>query len=437
VNILKYNALVDELNTHAHQYYDLDAPTIPDATYDQLYQQLIAYESANPNDIRKDSPSQRVGGPPQRDLKKVKHATQMASLANAFSIEEVDEFLMRAAKQLEISEFDLVIEPKIDGLAIALHYQAGNLVLAATRGDGYEGEDVTANIRTIQSVPKKLTQPVTIEVRGEVFMRRSVFQTMKDQFANPRNAAAGSLRQLDPRITAKRNLDVVVYQAFLPDGPPPLFTKERGPGGELSPQGTEPELGRELPPATQSEMLAYLKTLGLPLNTWQQVNTPTEVQPIIEAINTDRSTFDWDIDGAVIKINEFRYQKMLGSTAKTPRWAVAYKFQTQQAITTINAVTFQVGRTGVLTPVAELEPVEVTGVTVKRATLHNMDDIARKKIKIGDRVLVQRAGEVIPEVVSSVETFSYSRVIEMPIMCPACQSAVKNDTCPIASGLNR
>jgi DNA ligase (NAD+) len=390
-----YHQLVQTLNDHARAYYTLDNPVIPDTEYDRLYRQLCDFEEANPLLIDPSSPTQRIGDKLSEKFEPFVHSQPLPSLGNVFNETELLAFYNRVLKELNLENVEFTVEPKMDGLAVALHYKDGILVSAATRGNGKVGENVTHNIKTIRSLPLKLQQPVTIEVRGEVFMRKSVFETISDQFANPRNAAAGSLRQLDPNITAQRRLDIFLYQ------------------------GLTPHLN------SHSESLDYLRQLGLPvIPDVDHRNTFKGLMEACDTIHNNRHSYDWEIDGAVIKINTLLYQNHLGFTAKAPRWAVAYKFAAEQAVTTLNSITVQVGRTGILTPVAELEPVRVGGVMVQRATLHNIDEIRRKDLHINDTVLIQRAGEVIPEVVKCIEPAPNRIAFNMPTECPVCGSPV-------------
>jgi len=391
----RYVYLVETLNGHATRYYTQDAPVISDFEYDQLYRELVQFEDAFPLLTRGDSPTQRVGDQVSRELTSFVHASRLPSLGNVFDEGELTAFCERIYKEMGHQDIEFTVEPKIDGLAVALHYKQGQLVVGATRGDGHTGENVTANLRTIASLPQVLTQAVDIEVRGEVYMRKSVFETMRTEYANPRNTAAGALRQLDPAVTADRRLDIWIYQGIY--------------GGV----------------STHFEMMGFLKSLGFPVcGDIGVAKGVSSVTLACQAIADKRSSYDWEIDGAVIKVNAIGVQEELGFTAKAPRWAVAYKFETEKAITVLQDITVQVGRTGILTPVALLEPVKVSGVTVHRATLHNTQDIVRKGVRIGDRVLIQRAGDVIPEVIKSIETFAYSRDFVMPNTCPSCGTSV-------------
>ncbi len=391
----RYHELLKILSEHAHLYYVLDTPIISDFEYDQLYRQIVEFEEAFPLLSALNSPTRRVGGKPSSKLESYTHIQKLPSLGNVFDATELRAFYDRVLKALPQENIVFTVEPKIDGLAVALHYRDGQFEVGATRGDGYSGENVTQNLRTIRSLPLTLNATETMEVRGEVFMRKSVFETLKDQFANPRNAAAGALRQLDSKITASRKLDIFIYQGLYPGI------------------------------TTHYDLLTYLKELGLPVvPDVQRCYTFSDIQDACQTILNNKETYDWGIDGAVIKVDEKKWQEELGFTSKSPRWAIAYKFETEKAITTLTDIIVQVGRTGVLTPVAVLEPVQLSGVTVHRATLHNQEDILRKGVLIGDRVLVQRAGEVIPEVIKSFETFPYSQAFEMPTLCPECQTSV-------------
>lgn len=391
-----YKTLVRELNHHSQRYYVYDAPEISDIEYDALYRQLKTYEEANPLLIDPNSPTQRIGDKPLEKMTLFTHQKKLPSLDNVFDDNELHAFINRVDRLLEGADRHFTIEPKIDGLAVALHYKQGRFELGATRGDGQTGENVTSNLRTITSLPLTLPKEIDIEVRGEVFIRRHIFDAhLSDRFANPRNAAAGSLRQLDPKITADRKLAIFIYQGFH--------------------ESID----------THIDMIEFLKSLGFPVI--PDVSLATSAHDISLAckhISTSKKHYDWDIDGAVIKVNEIMHQEQLGFTNKAPRWAIAYKFASEQARTTLRDITIQVGRTGVLTPVAELEPVVVSGVTVHRATLHNMDDIKRKDIHIGDTVLIQRAGDVIPEIVTSLERSRHSREFSMPTECPECSTKI-------------
>ncbi len=396
------------LHEHAHRYYVLDAPIISDGEYDALFQELLTLEKAYPELVTADSPSQRVGGVPLDKFSQVGHRVPMLSLENAFSDDDLREFEKKSLRFLSQDiTLSYVAEAKLDGLAVELIYEDGILVLGSTRGDGKTGEDITAQLRTVKSIPLRLqnSPPALLEVRGEVFMAQDGLKNLnehqlqlgKQPFANPRNAAAGSLRQLDPTITASRPLDFFTY-------------------------------GVAVPTATgckaHSEMLSYLRQLGLPVNSLtRECHTIDEVIDVFHELAGIRHQLPYEIDGMVVKVDSLALQERLGAKARAPRWAVACKFPATQATTTLRAVEFQVGRTGAITPVAILEPVNVGGVTVSRATLHNQDELERKDLRYGDTVLIQRAGDVIPEIVKAVvETRDGSeRIISMPKDCPVCQ----------------
>jgi DNA ligase (NAD+) len=407
-------ALRDQLRYHNHRYYVLDDPEIPDVEYDRLFRQLQALEEANPELITPDSPTQRVGGEALKGFAEVKHAMPMLSLSNVFSEEELLAFDKRVRDRLKTEdELIYVAEPKLDGLAISILYKNGMLIRAATRGDGETGEEVTHNVRTIESVPLRLLggdYPVTLEVRGEVYMPKQGFEALNEglreqgvkTFVNPRNAAAGALRQLDPRITAQRPLDMFCYAVGVVEG------------AEL--------------PATHFAMLEKLKTWGFRVCPESAlVQGPQGCADYYAAIGGKRLELPYEIDGVVYKVNDFALQQELGFVSRAPRWATAHKFPAQEEITRLLDVEFQVGRTGALTPVARLEPVFVGGVTVSNATLHNMDEVLRKDVRIGDTVIVRRAGDVIPEVVRSVPDRrpDDAREIAMPQQCPVCSSEVQ------------
>ena len=401
------------IDHHNYRYHVLDAPEISDAEYDRLMQELIKLEQQYPELVSKDSPTQRVGAAAVSGFKEVVHAIPMLSLENAFSEEDVVNFDRRARERLEYAAtLAYAAEPKLDGLAISLRYERGALALAATRGDGVHGEDVTHNVRTIPAVPLVLrgSPPPVIEVRGEVFMPLAGFRKLNQRalekgekpFVNPRNAAAGSLRQLDPRLTAERPLDAYFYGI-----------------GEFT--------GWTLP-ARHSEMLAALREWGL--KTCPLVEVVQGVEGCLDyyaRIGKQRATLPYEIDGVVYKVDLFALQRELGFVARAPRWALAHKFPAEEATTRVRDVEFQVGRTGALTPVARLEPVFVGGVTVSNATLHNMDELQRKDVRIGDTVVLRRAGDVIPEIVKVVpeQRPANARVVRLPKKCPVCGSAVE------------
>jgi len=401
------------IEAHDRRYYQLDDPTVSDAEYDALMRELRELESAHPELLVPDSPTQRVSGEAARQFQPVVHRVPMLSLDNAFSAEEFLAFEKRARERLARSEpLEFSAEPKLDGLAVSLTYQRGALLSAATRGDGTTGEDVTANIRTLRCVPLRLegAAPAELEVRGEVFMPVAGFAAMnaraaqqgEKQFANPRNAAAGSLRQLDPRVTASRPLSAYFYGT-----------------GAWSADFPEPP--------THSALLKQLAAWGLPVSGENRTLRGAEACVAYHAaLGARRAQLPFQIDGVVYKVNDRREQQQLGFLARSPRWAIAWKFPADEAQTTVRAVEFQVGRTGVLTPVARLEPVSVAGVVVSNATLHNMDEVHRKDVRVGDTVIVRRAGDVIPEVVRVLPELrvKHARAVKMPANCPVCGSPV-------------
>ena len=403
--------LGEEIAEHDRRYYQDDAPTISDAEYDALRLRYEALERAFPDLATAESLTKKVGARPSEKFAKVKHAVPMLSLGNVFSDEEVHDFVARVRRFLGLRDGALrfTFEPKIDGLSCSLRYERGRLVQAATRGDGYEGEDVTANIRTVEEIPQLLRgdHADVFEVRGEVYMTHKDFAALnarqkeagKTLFANPRNAAAGSLRQLDPKITAARPLHFFAYG-----------------WGETS----------ALPANTQLGVLEALRRYGLPVNPMTMLCEDAEdMLAHYRAIETQRATLGYDIDGVVYKVNDIALQERLGFVSRAPRWAVARKFPAERATTVLRDIEIQVGRTGALTPVARLEPVTVGGVVVQNATLHNEDEIARKDIRIGDTVVVQRAGDVIPQIVEVVtdKRPRGAKPYEFPHVCPRCGSA--------------
>ncbi len=399
-----------------HDYYLLDQPTLPDAEYDRLMRELHALEAANPDLITPDSPTQRVGGAPSREFREVRHALPMLSLNNAFDEASVAAFDTRARDALaragrSVEQIEYACELKFDGLAVNLRYEHGELIQGATRGDGAVGEDVTANIRTIRSIPLRLGKraPQVLEVRGEVMMFKREFERLNErqrakeerEYANPRNAAAGSLRQLDPRVTAQRSLRFFAYGL-----------------GEL--QDTEE-------PLTHAELLSWLAELGIPVARDRAVvEGVAGCLGFYEAVGQRRATLPYEIDGVVYRINSRADQQVVGYVSRAPRFAIAHKFPAQEAVTQLIGIDVQVGRTGALTPVARLAPVFVGGVTVTNATLHNEDEIRRKDVRIGDTVIVRRAGDVIPEVVAVVpdRRSRDAKVFKMPARCPVCGSRV-------------
>jgi DNA ligase (NAD+) len=424
----RHTELVQEIRRHDHAYYVLAQPTISDQAYDRLYHELIDLEGRFPELITPESPTQRVGGEPLKEFKPVRHLKPMTSLDNTYSQEDLREFVNRVQRLLPDGKLDWVVEPKIDGVAINLRYENGRFTCGATRGDGTIGDEITANLKTIRSIPARLHQeegagsashkgakdhpgvPALLEVRGEVYLTKTGFEKLNaerkaagdEPFANPRNAAAGSLKQLDPRMVAKRPLDIVLYGV-----------------GQID--------GVSNPPQTQSAMLAWLKSLGFrtPEKTWH-CSSGDELVGAIDELDKLRRKFPFETDGAVIKLNSFAQREKAGFTSKAPRWAIAYKYAAEQAETKLKGVTVQVGRTGALTPVAELEPVFLAGSTISRATLHNEDYIRLKDIRVGDTVTIEKAGEVIPAVVDVVLTKRTGKEtpFRFPQTCPECGSRV-------------
>lgn len=433
----RVDALRREIDEHNHHYYVEDAPRISDAEYDRLMNELAALEEAHPDLITPDSPTQRVGAAPLAAFGSVRHAVLMRSLGNAFEAEDVTAFDKRntdalAAAGLLPKEGSVayMAELKFDGLAVSLRYERGRLVQAATRGDGQTGEDITANVRTVRSVPLRLRGedlPEVLEVRGEMLMTRQDFERLNAQqqqrrekiFVNPRNAAAGSLRQLDPRITAHRPLRFFAYgwgeiRLRRSDGQVDLFRQEAG--------------DADMPCDTHSGMLDWFVSLGLPVSDMRKrVSGVDGLLEYYREIGGRRASLPFEIDGVVYKVNSLAAQDVLGFVARAPRYAVAHKFPAQEETTVVLDIDVQVGRTGALTPVARLKPVFVGGVTVTNATLHNEDEIRRKDVRIGDSVVVRRAGDVIPEVVASIPALrpEDAREFRMPVACPVCGSAVE------------
>ncbi|MDQ6972537.1 MAG: NAD-dependent DNA ligase LigA [Mariprofundaceae bacterium] len=403
-------ALRDELREHNYRYYTLDAPLISDAAYDRLLRELEGLEAELGEPVPADSPTRIVGAPPSTVFAARIHAVPLLSLANAFSDDEVKAFDKRLRDMLGDTAFSYIAEPKIDGLAINLRYEQGHLVVAATRGDGKRGEDVSDNVRTIADIPWRLkgnNQPDVLEVRGEVYMGKAAFaalnaaqQAAGDKlFANPRNAAAGSLRQLDPKVTARRSLSFFAY----------------GVG-----------LGGEGLATTQSGLLTRLQSMCFAIQQTAVLNDTQALLGYFSEMQARRPGMDYEIDGVVYKVNELALHDELGEVARSPRWAIAHKFPAEEVETVLQGIDFQVGRTGALTPVARLSPVAVGGVTVSNATLHNMDEIRRKDVRIGDSVIVRRAGVVIPEVARVVleKRPDSASKIEMPEVCPVCGSDI-------------
>lgn len=412
--IQQINQLRTSLRHHEHLYHVLDAPEIPDAEYDRLMQQLRSLEAQHPELITHDSPTQRVGAAPLDAFEQVRHEVPMLSLDNVFDEDSYLAFDKRVHDRLKRAEpLTFCCELKLDGLAVSLLYENGELVRAATRGDGTTGENITANVRTIRAIPLRLhgeNIPQRVEVRGEVFMPQAGFEQLNEEarrkggkiFANPRNAAAGSLRQLDPRITAKRPLMFFCYGVGLLDG------------GDL--------------PRSHIQRLMQFKAWGLPVSNRVKLCTGSdEVIAFYRQVEQDRASLGFDIDGVVIKVDSLDLQEQLGFVARAPRWATAFKFQAQEQITQVRDVEFQVGRTGAITPVARLEPVQVAGVIVSNATLHNADEIERLGIRIGDTVIIRRAGDVIPQVVGVVmeQRPQDTKEIVFPEHCPVCGSDIE------------
>lgn len=411
----KVESLRDEIRHHNYQYHVLDEPQIPDAEYDRLVRELQELEKKYPELVTPDSPTQRVGAEPVKAFGTIRHVIPMLSLENAFSEDELTSFHRRVTDRLKLSfdsDLDYAAEPKLDGVAVSLLYEDGRLVHGATRGDGTTGEDITHNVRTIDAVPLKLIvagYPATLEVRGEVFMPRELFKEYNEQaikkgertFVNPRNAAAGSLRQLDPRLTAERPLDIYVYSVGVVEG------------GELRDR--------------QSEILDQLQEWGFKVCPERRVVSGLKgCLKYYADLGKRRNSLRYDIDGVVYKVDRLDYQQTLGFVSRAPRWAIAHKFPAEEELTVVRDIEFQVGRTGALTPVARLEPIFVGGVTVSNATLHNMDDLHRKDVRVGDTVIVRRAGDVIPEVVKVIRERRPKRtkIVKAPAKCPVCKSAV-------------
>ena len=401
--------LKEQLNRWSHEYYVEDKPTATDAEYDKAYHELVALEVEHPEFVTADSPTQRVGGEVLDQFQKVTHTNPMLSLSNAFSKQDLEEFDARLRK-LTNRAIEYVCELKIDGLSIALTYQDGQLVLGATRGDGTTGEDVTGNVRTIKSVPLSLKEPWNIEVRGECYMPKKSFVALNktreeeglEVFANPRNAAAGSLRQLDPKIAAKRNLSVFLYSSPTVE---------------------------ELNVSTQEELLEKMAEIGFVTNPERlKCQTIDEVWNYIGTITAKRQDLPYEIDGMVIKVNDFAAQEEIGFTVKAPRWAIAYKFPAEEAQTVVRDIEWTVGRTGVVTPTAVMDPVQLAGTTVRRASLHNIDLIKERDIRLEDTVVIHKAGDIIPEVTRVIleERPATSQPYEFPTTCPVCHAKLEH-----------
>ncbi|HAK0904051.1 TPA: NAD-dependent DNA ligase LigA [Listeria monocytogenes] len=401
----RYEELINILDQYSYDYYVIDNPTVEDAEYDQKMQELLKIEEAHPEWVTPESPSKRVGGEVLEGFKKVAHDTPMLSLANAFNQEDLADFDRRIRDKVG-DDIAYMCELKIDGLAVSLQYENGKYKQGATRGDGTIGEDITANLRTIRSIPMKLQKDYSIEVRGEAFMPKRSFQKLNEireeegqmLFANPRNAAAGSLRQLDTKIAASRNLDIFLYAV-----------------ADFGEMGVE----------THSAGLDMLETIGLKVNKERRLcNSLEEVYAYIEEWTEKRAGLAYDIDGIVLKLNNLEQQRQMGNTVKSPRWSIAYKFPAEEVPTKLLDIELNVGRTGVITPTAVLEPVRVAGTTVSRASLHNEDLITEKDIRIGDTVLIKKAGDIIPEVIKSIteKRSGSEEPFHMPKNCPACDS---------------
>ncbi|QPJ62702.1 MAG: NAD-dependent DNA ligase LigA [Candidatus Nitronauta litoralis] len=407
--------LSDLIRHHEHLYYTMDQPEITDREYDRLLENLKELETRHPQWVFKDSPTQRVGGKASDKFPPITHLQAMLSLDNTYNIEELKAFHKRVLKGLKVDEVEYVAEPKIDGLGVTLVYEDGKFVRGATRGDGKVGEDITANLKTIRSIPLRLNSKENskgiFEARGEVYMEREAFKNFNAErekngdppFANPRNAAAGTVRLLDPSITAKRPLDIWVYSLGHCDAPLP---------------------------GTQYESLEFLRKLGFRVNPDTRLcQTFDEALEQVSVWEKKRTRLAYEVDGLVFKLNSIKDQARLGRTVKHPRWAVAFKFEAEQAETRILDIVVQVGRTGAITPVAELEPVFLSGSTVKRATLHNEDEITRLDVRVGDRVLIEKAGEIIPKVIEVLDKDKKRKnpVFEMPSLCPECNTELRRE----------
>lgn len=401
----KITALVQLLQKYSYEYYVLDQPSVPDAVYDEKFQELQRLEAAYPEFISDVSPTQRVGGEPLEKFQKVEHSVPMLSLSNAFNEEDLRDFDRRVRQVVE-APVTYICELKIDGLAIALTYENGKFVRGATRGDGSIGEDITSNLRTIRSVPLTIKEKNIIEVRGEAYMPHHAFLALNKGreergemvFANPRNAAAGSLRQLDPKIAASRNLDLF------------LFGYGQWEAAHIT---------------THSDRLQYLTDLGFKINPeWKRCETIDDVLEYVTYWSTERPNLPYEIDGIVIKVDDLRQQERLGFTAKNPRWAIAYKFPASEAITRLRNIELSIGRTGVVTPTAILDPIQIAGSTVQRASLHNEDIINELDVRIGDSVVIKKAGDIIPKVVKVIkeERTGSEQKFSMPTHCPSCNS---------------
>ncbi len=413
----RHAQLAEEIRRHDHAYYVLAQPSISDRDYDRLYHELLDLEKEFPALATADSPSQRVGGTPLKEFKPVKHILPMLSLDNTYSQQELRDFVARVQRILPNETLDWMVEPKVDGVAISLRYENGSFSVGATRGDGSTGDDITPNLRTIRSIPQRLHEkpdafPALLEVRGEVFLTKTGFEKLnterkaagEETFANPRNAAAGSLKQLDARLVAKRPLDIVVYALGSVEG------------------ASQPQ--------THEEMLKWLKTLGFKTPEWtRHCKSADELVAAIDDLDKLRKKFPYETDGAVIKLNSYAQREKAGFTSKAPRWAIAYKYAAEQAETKVLGILITVGRTGAITPTAELEPVFLAGSTISRATLHNEDYIRKKDVRIGDTVTIEKAGEVIPKVVDVVLTKRMGKEVayQYPKVCPECSSKLMKE----------
>lgn len=401
----RYQKMIEDIRYHEYLYYVLDSPELSDAAYDERYRALQSFEREHPNEIVVDSPTQRVGGAVKEGFRSYHHPVPLQSLANAFSLEELQAFDQSLRKEIPASRIRYSVEFKIDGLSIALYYHNGLLQTAATRGDGNDGEDVTSNVRTIRAVPLSIPYSGDVAVRGEIYMPKKAFEQLNEErdalgeplFANPRNAAAGSLRQLDPQITAKRSLSGLFYTVM-----------------------NDEACGL----TSQDEAISFIQSLHLPPIQNKICSTIEDAYDYCMMWNEKRQELPFEIDGMVIKLTDLALQKQLGMRAKSPRWAIAYKFPPEQKTTKLHDITLQIGRTGVATPVGELEPVFVAGSTIRRATLHNRAFIEEKDIRIGDTVVIQKAGDVIPEIdhVVKEQRMADSLPYIFPMVCPECGS---------------
>ncbi|MCM8767309.1 MAG: NAD-dependent DNA ligase LigA [Candidatus Omnitrophica bacterium] len=406
--------LVKLIDYYNYMYYVENNPVISDYEYDQLYKELVELEEKYPEYKLPNSPTQRVGGQVLEGFRTVAHRIPMLSMDNTYSADELREFDDRVKRMADVKNIDYVVELKYDGVAVSLHYENGKFIFGVTRGDGFRGDDITENLKTVKTLPLTIKYNQPIEVRGEVYMRKDDFEKLNEErkekgevlFANPRNATAGSLKLLDPKIVAQRNLQIFIYQGFLNNGP-----------------------------KTHWEVLNFLKDIGFPISPYRKLCK--NIEQVIEYCNEwqeKRFSLPYNIDGMVIKVNSLDLQRTLGTTTKSPRWAVAYKFPPEQVSTVVKDVIVQVGRTGTLTPVAILEPVIVSGTTVSRATLHNFDEIKRLGVKIGDRVFVEKSGEIIPKVVKVIPEARTGKEKDIPIpeFCPVCGSKVVKDVEEVA-----